>query len=498
VWVGRLPRRLIAAVFRHRLFSILVAAGIVLRALAWIAFQPALFYGDSYAYLGTSKHLTLNPIRPIGYPLLLHLLLYWNQLSVPAAVQHGFGIVTAIICYALLRQFGAGAVVASIAAAPLLLDGYLLNIEQYLLSESLFMLLLVAGLAVLVWQSRPTVLACTTAGLLLGGAAVTRTVGMVLIAPVLVYCIGRWLGVLRIALVTLGFALPLLAYAAWFDSTYHQFAVTKHDGYFLYGRVSTFAKCSNWNVSPSQKFLCFDQPPSKRPNPNYYVWSEFSRHGTHPHKPFTLDAQLRSFAIAAIVHEPAAYVGMILGDLEHYASPGHWTNKWDTPITQWRFRRAGQVHALREQALVARRGGTVSFNPTIEGLLSTYQAVVFVQGPLLAAAFLAGLIASAVGCARGVRRLRGEALLFSLVGLSLPMTAAATTMFDYRYALPAIPALCLAGGTAAIVATSRWNERRAGPSVPVAEVLERSAPTASDVSAPAVVRAAPGHAGEPT
>jgi hypothetical protein len=483
VWVGRLPRRLVAVVFRHRLFGILVAAGIVLRALAWIAFQPALFYGDSYAYLGTATSLTLNPIRPIGYPLLLHVLLYWNQLSLPTAVQHGFGIVTAIICYALLRRFGAGPVVASIAAAPLLFDGYLINIEQYLLSESLFILLLVAGLAVLVWRSRPSPLACTTAGLLLGGAAVTRTVGMVLIAPVLIYCIVRWLGVVRIALVTLGFALPLLAYAAWFDSTYNQFAVTKHDGYFLYGRVSTFANCSNWNVPASQRFLCFKQPPSQRPNPNYYVWSEFSRHGTDPHKPYALDTQLRSFAIAAIVHEPAAYAGMILGDLEHYASPGHWTNRWDTPSTQWRFRRVGQLHAIRETALVARHGGTVSFNATIARFLNAYQAIVFVQGPMLAAAFLAGLIAAAVGCVRGGRRLRGEALLFSLVGLSLPMTAAATTMFDYRYALPAIPPLCLAGGTAAIVATSRWNERRAARAVPVADVLEQSLPATAGVPA---------------
>ena len=482
VWVGRLPRRFSAVILRNRLFSILVAAGIVLRVLVWIAFQPGLFYGDSYAYLGTSQNLTLNPIRPIGYPLLLHVLLHWNQLSVPTAVQHGFGIVTALICYALLRRLGAGTVVASIAAAPMLFDGYLLNIEQYLLSESLFILLLVAGLAVLVWRSRPSALACTTAGLLLGGAAVTRTVGMVLIVPLLVYCIVRWLGVLRIVLVTLGFAVPLLAYAAWFDSTYNQFAVTKHDGYFLYGRVSTFAECSNWNVPTSQLFLCFSQPPSQRPNPNYYVWSEFGRHGRYHFKPFSLNAKLRSFAIAAIVHEPFAYAGMILGDLEHYASPGHWTNRWDTPITQWRFRRVGQVHAIREQALVARHGGTISFNPTIARFLNSYQAIVFVQGPMLAAALFAGLVAAAVGRRRG-RPLRGEALLFSLVGLSLPMTAAATTMFDYRYALPAIPPLCLAAGTAAIVAISRWKERRAARAVPIEGVVEQAAPAMPGVPA---------------
>jgi hypothetical protein len=486
VWVGRLPRRLAAAVFRHRLFSIFVAAGVVLRVLVWSAFQPALFYSDSYPYLKSSNSLTLNPVRPMGYPLLLHVLLTWKQLSVAPAVQHGFGIVTAIICYALLRRLGAGAVLASAAAAPLLLDGYLLNIEQYLLSESLFMLLVVAGLATLVWRSRPSALACASAGLLLGGAALTRTVGMALIAPVLIYCIVRWVGVVRIVLVTLGFALPLLAYAVWFDSTYHQFAVTKHDGYFLYGRVSTFAECSNWRVPPSQQFLCFKQPPSQRPNPNYYVWAEWDGHRQHHYRTFSLDAKMRSFATAAIVHEPLAYAGTILGDLQHYVAPGHWTDKWDTPIRQWRFHAdMGPVRALHERAVVAHYDGTISVNTTIASFLSTYQEYVFVQGPMLAAAFFAGLIAAAVGRARG-RRLRGEALLFSLVGLSMPLIPAATVMFDYRYALPAIPPLCLAGGTAAIVATSRWNERRAARGVPVAGVLKEAAPTASDVSAPAL------------
>ena len=123
------------------------------------------------------------------------------------------------------------------------------------------MLLVMGGLALLVWRSRPSPAACAAAGALLGAAALTRTVGMVLLLPALLYVVVRWVGALRIVLLTLGFAVPILGYAAAFDATWGQFSVTKHDGYFLYGRVSTFANCSNWNVPPAQRGLCFHGPP---------------------------------------------------------------------------------------------------------------------------------------------------------------------------------------------------------------------------------------------
>ena len=81
--------------------------------------------------------------------------------------------------------------------------------------------------------------------------------------------------------------------------------MTRHDGYFLYGRVSTFANCSNWNVPPAQRGLCFQGPPGQRHNPNFYVWHEWSGPKYHRH-PFGLDSELRSFSLAAIEHEPTA------------------------------------------------------------------------------------------------------------------------------------------------------------------------------------------------
>ncbi|MGN6379428.1 MAG: phospholipid carrier-dependent glycosyltransferase [Gaiellales bacterium] len=469
VWAAGLPGRAVGLVLRHRLFTLLLVAGAALRALVWAAYQPALFYyGDSYFYLGSTLRLRPNPVRPIAYPAVLDVLLRVGDLAVVPAVQHLFGLITAVLCYALLRRLGAGSVVASLAgAAPVLFDGYLIDIEQYVLAEGLFIVLMMAGLALLVWRSRPSPAVCVLAGGLLATASLTRTVGMVLIVPVLVYCVLRWFGMLRIVLVTAGFVLPLAAYATWFDATWGMFAVTRYDGYFLYGRVSSFANCADWHVTPAQRPYCFGRPPAQRHNPNYYVWAEWGRR--HHHRPFLLDSRLRSFSLAVIEHQPVAYASTILGDLVHYSSPGHWTNRFDTPSTDWRFpSHLRKPHLKKIRRDIRRFGGHVGVDRSLAGLLRAYQAVVFVQGPLLAAAFLAALAAAAVGRPAGERRLRAEALLFALVGLALPTTAAATTMFDYRYALVSIPPLAVGMGIAILVAESRlraWRarERPAGP-----------------------------------
>ena len=478
-WAAGLPARAVSLAGRHRLLTALLVVGAAIRLLAWLALQPVLFYyGDSYVYLDDAVRLTPNPTRPIGYPLLVHLLLPFHNLAVIPAVQHVFGLVTAVVCYALLRRLGGGPVLAaSVAAVPVLFDAYLIDLEQYLLAETMFILLMMTALALLVWRARPSFAACALSGALLGSAALTRTVGLTLIVPVLLYCILRWFGVARIALVVAGFAIPLVSYAAWYDSHWNTFSLTGYDGYFLYGRVSTFANCADWHVTSVQRQFCFRGPPSTRHNPNYYVWQKWTnrhlRHTEHtgPLKPFAMNSALRTFSVDAIEHQPVAYARTILGDVVHYVSPGHWTNRFDTPSTHWVF--PNNIHAtgrlMERRISIKRHGGTLAVQSTLASVLRAYQKVVFVQGPLLALAFLAGLAAAAVGRPAGGRRLRAEALLFSLAGLSLPATAAATTMFDYRYALPAIPPLALAAGTAVLVGESRvraWRTvRQAGTAV---------------------------------
>jgi 4-amino-4-deoxy-L-arabinose transferase-like glycosyltransferase len=187
-----------------------------------------------------------------------------------------------------------------------------------------------------------------------------------------------------------------------------------------------------------------------------------------------MDSQLRSFALAAIEHEPAAYGSTILGDLAHYASFGHWTTRFDTPFTHWRFPTTlDGPHLAATERSIARHGGTLALDGSLVGPLRDYQRVIFLPGTAMAVILLAGLAAAAIGRRPPARRLRGEAMLFGFVALLLPMTAAATTMFDYRYALPAIPPVCVAAGIAGLVAFDRLRTRAAAH-IPV----EVSAPAA--------------------
>ena len=48
-------------------------------------------------------------------------------------------------------------------AAPVLFDAYQLDIEQHILSEALFSLLVAGGLVVLLWRARPSLAACAVA-----------------------------------------------------------------------------------------------------------------------------------------------------------------------------------------------------------------------------------------------------------------------------------------------------------------------------------------------
>src|SRR6185437_3238427 len=152
-----LARSLAGLIGRHRLFSALLVAAAALRVVVQISYRPALlFYGDSIAYLANAAHLDPESIRPAGYPAFLRAVLAVHDLAVVPAVQHVFGLVTGGLVYALIRRLGGGPVAGSIAAAPVLFDAYDLNLEQHVLSEPLFTLLVVTALVVLLWRSRPS------------------------------------------------------------------------------------------------------------------------------------------------------------------------------------------------------------------------------------------------------------------------------------------------------------------------------------------------------
>ena len=160
-----------------------------------------------------------------------------HTLILVPALQHLLGLVTATITYALLQHLGVRKGVAVLGTLFVLFDPLQLVLEENILSESLFQVLIVASLAILVWNRHPSVWQCSLVGLGLAAATITRNVGLILIIPVLVFALAQRFGWWRTFAVALSFLVPLLGYAGWFDTTNGQFALQDYSGRFLYGRV---------------------------------------------------------------------------------------------------------------------------------------------------------------------------------------------------------------------------------------------------------------------
>ena len=144
-----------ATVRGHWPFVLVLAAGLVLRVLTEVAYRPALLYIDSAKYLVGS-----GGTAPEGYQVLLRLLDPVGGLALVAAVQHAFGLAMAIAVYALLIRRRVPRWAATLAAAPVLLDAYQLQLEQTVMPDVLFETMIAAGLVLLLWPRPPGRTAC--------------------------------------------------------------------------------------------------------------------------------------------------------------------------------------------------------------------------------------------------------------------------------------------------------------------------------------------------
>ena len=134
----------------HWPFVLVLSAGLALRVLTEVAYRPALLYIDSAKYLVGS-----GGTAPEGYQVLLRLLDPVGGLALVAAVQHAFGLAMAIAVYALLIRRHVPRWAATLAAAPVLLDAYQLQLEQTVMPDVLFETMIAAGLVLLLWPRPP-------------------------------------------------------------------------------------------------------------------------------------------------------------------------------------------------------------------------------------------------------------------------------------------------------------------------------------------------------
>ncbi|MCA1696692.1 MAG: hypothetical protein LC749_19325, partial [Actinobacteria bacterium] len=104
----------------HWMLLVVLVIGAGLRVLTVLAYQPAILYIDSFSYLDNLHDLRPDMVRPIGYDLILKLLLPFGGLRAVAVVQHLLGLGIAVMIYQLLLRHGARRWLAALATAPVL------------------------------------------------------------------------------------------------------------------------------------------------------------------------------------------------------------------------------------------------------------------------------------------------------------------------------------------------------------------------------------------
>jgi hypothetical protein len=461
-WLGHETRsRLRLGTRRHWVFLALLGVGFALRVVTQIAYRPALLFIDSFRYLENLQDLNPTKTQPIGYPLLLlRPVLSIGNLAAVAALQHILGLAMAVAIYAVLVRLGARLWIAALAAAPVLLDAYQLQIEQNIMSEALLQALVLAAVVLLLCRRPVTLPVLAVAGVLFGLAATVRTVGVVLVVPAVVFALvagaGGWQRLIRAGTIALAFALPVGIYAGYYWYDEGRFGINRGDVLLAYGRAATIADCRGLDLPDYERILCPREPLGQRLGVNEYAHSSPYPDAVDPPPGMSRDEVLRDFSRRVIVHQPLDFAQEVATD---FAKGFTWRRKTfdgDAPLSRWQFQRhyptfgPDPLPPIEEQG-----GGRPRVIEPLAAFLRGYQlSVGYTPGPLLALAFGAGVL-GAIGVGRARRSgLRAACALPTLCGLCL-LLGADLFHFSWRYQLPAL-VLAPLGGALGITALTGW------------------------------------------
>lgn len=459
---------------QHRSLLAVVCLGAALRATAWWTHGAALaFYGDSFVYFQDRDTLRPGLFHPLGYPTFLRLLDLPMGVGTVTAVQHLLGLAIGVAVYALLVRLGTRPWLATLGIAGLLLDAYQVNIEQFIMAETLSEVLLVLLAIAVLWRERPSVPVCAAAGALICLAALTRTVLVVVLLPVLVYAVVRRWGAVRLVVVVGMAVLPLASYAIWFHGEHGRFALDGTSGRLLYARVQPYLPCEPATLPVIERPLCVPPVPLTGPTSSdpsagggllYYAWNSASPlKQVRPPRGQTVNDVAQRYAVRQILRHPLTYAATAGSSFIRLFSWSRQTRAGDWPIESWRF--AKRTDPPRLHVLLLRAHDDQRPLPNVTRLapqparppadaLAAYQRWGYVPGPLLAS----GLI---LPVAYGLRRRRAPPLeaagverwtregtamgWLAVSGFLLLLVPAATSGVDYRYVLPALPVLLPAG-----------------------------------------------------
>ena len=452
------------AVRGHWPFVLVLSAGLALRVLTEVAYRPALLYIDSAKYLVGS-----GGTAPEGYQVLLRLLVPVGGLALVAAIQHAFGLAIAIAVYALLIRHHVPRWAATLAATPVLLDAYQLQLEQTVMPDVLFETMIAAGLALLLWPRSPgrkSLRPIAAGALVLGATATVREIGGVLIVPTVVFALLTASGWRRTGQATLAagcFVLPVLGYmAAAYFVTGH-FGLASNGPAPEYGRAAAAADCATLTIPADERALC---PSGARTlalgGIDGLLHNPQSPGHTVPVPSGTTRAHLLvGFSLAVFRQQPLRAAASIASDSVRLFALTRDGDPEITSIARWQFQTFYPTYPHRYTMAAFTRlarqygsGDLVAVKPAATVLRDYQLGGGYTPGPLYAAGLVAGLLGSLCGLARrraltagdqrADRELAAACLLVTLSAAVLLLSSDAYE-FSWRYQLPAVVMLPVAG-----------------------------------------------------
>lgn len=440
----------------HWGFSVVLAAGIALRVATSLAYWPALLYVDSAKYLtGAGEG------DPVGYRLLLIPLNRLGGLGLVAAVQHMIGAGLGVALYVLLIRRGISRWLAVIAAAPVLLDAYQLQVEQLILPDLLFEAMIAAGIIALAWNRRPQSWMIVAGAVLLGGSVVVRQVGEILIVPLVAFTVlstrlsvRGWLPrVAWTAGAVMAFVIPVVAYMAVHASVTGQFAITTSGPNLLYGRAAYAADCQMLSLPSHERPLC--------PSPALVTMvggidgliHDYRAPGAayKPPEGMTTGQVETSFARHVIRQQPVRFAASVARDaVRLFALTRDGSPVVETPLSRWQFQPKFPIygHGITLRLIKQYIGHVPADNRRLDSFLRAYQLNGgYTPGPLYLIALLCGIAGSCLGIGRrsaADRSLALMCLLFTVTGVAL-LGLSDLFEFSWRYQIPAIVTIVPAG-----------------------------------------------------
>jgi hypothetical protein len=462
---------------RHWLAAALLAAGLVLRVLAQVTYRPALFYIDSVKYLYTAQGND-----PEGYKLPLRAILLVANLDTVVAVQHLLGLGIAVLIYVLLLRTGVSRWLAALAIAPVLLDAYQLQNEQAIMPGTWFEALIVAGIAILLWQPGLSWRRVMVAGIVLGTSATVAQVGEALIPPAAIFVLaastgGWWRSVGKAAALCAACALPILAYSTGSYLLTGGFFLSHQGVTSVYGRMAATVDCATIKLPPAERALC----PTKTQQARGNDWLEFGKYA--PVQRYYYDYRdlprpevnkdVTEFSRSVLNQQPLRVLDAYGRDVLKLFAVTRVTAPGDAPISRWQFQPAFPYfsnHATPAivKAAVDRFGGgkPAVWRPGAAFLRSYQLDGGYTPGPLLVLFTLTGLAGTAYLLRRrakpAIRQLALACLLFFGTAVSV-LAVSDLFVFSWRYQLPALVTLVPAGTLGIAVIIGWVTTRRQQP-----------------------------------